>query len=362
MKRTIIAVVLLGAILLSGCNRIFDGRYSSVTPHSMPSEIPTVQEKYTAKDRDELYAVVERLVHNGLTGATIDVSAYDQNQLDEDGRWVTETALKNDPIAAYAVDRIDFDRHIGASKPSLSVTVNYREDRSQVRGIQYVNNTQTAAAVIRQALDRCDGGVVMYIHDYAPTDFERIVTEYAQTMPNMVMELPQVSVGIYPEQGTTRVVELQLRYQTDRATLLRMQEAVQPVFESAKLYISGTAEPIQEYDQLASFLMRRFDYQIATSATPIYSLLCQGVGDSRAFAVVYAAMCRQSGLKSMVVSGEKNGQSHAWNMVAIDGYYYHVDLMEPEFVLRTDAQMEGYGWEEENYPVCAGPQVERITQ
>ena len=45
--------------------------------------------------------------------------------------------------------------------------------------------------------------------------------------------------------------------------------------------------------------MERYDYRIETSITPAYSLLRHGVGDSRAFAVVYAAMCQQAGLECL---------------------------------------------------------------
>lgn len=354
MKKALIALALLCILVLSGCSGIFDGSYTSVTPHSVPSEAPAAQEKYGAKDRDELYAVVEKLIHNGLTGAVIDVATYDQLSLEGDAQWVVGAVLKNDPIAAYAVEEICFDKQIIETKARLSVVVNYRDDRSQVRSIQYVNNTQTAAAVVRQALDHCEERVVLYIHDYSGTDFEKIVEDYAHAMPQMVVECPQVSVGIYPEQGMTRVVELKLRYHTNRSVLLQMQEEVRTVFESAKLYVSGSEEPVQVYEQLGAFLMSRFDYQIAATATPSYSLLCQGVGDSQAFAAVYAAMCKQSGMECIRVSGEKNGQSHVWNMVCIDGTYYHVDLMEPEFRLSTGYQMDGYAWDAQAYPVCGG--------
>lgn len=359
MKIARIAAALLCILVFSGCSRMYDGSYTSVTPHSVPSEAPATQEKHAAKDRDELYAVVEKLVHNGLTGAVIDVATYDPSRLEEDAQWVNGAVLKYDPIAAYAVEKISFDRQTRESKAVLAVTVKYRNDRSQVRLIQYVNNTQTAAAVVRQALDRCEERLVMYIHDYSPMDFGKIVEDYARTMPQMVMECPRVTVGIFPEQGMTRVVELKLSYRTDRATLLQMQEEVQTVFESAKLYVSGSEEPVQLYEQLGAFLMSRYDYQVDSTATPAYDLLCQGIGDSRAFASVYAAMCKQSGMECIVVSGEKNGQSYVWNMVCVDGEYYHVDLMEPEFRFCTDRQMSGYAWDFEKFPACGGVLIER---
>jgi hypothetical protein len=50
------------------------------------------------------------------------------------------------------------------------------------------------------------------------------------------------------------------------------------------------------------------------------------VGDSRAFATVYAAMCRSAGLECMTVTGTRAGEPWTWNIILDNGGYYHVDL------------------------------------
>ena len=104
--------------------------------------------------------------------------------------------------------------------------------------------------------------------------------------------------------------------------------------------------------------MERFDYQIETSITPSYSLLCHGVGDSRSFATIYAAMCRRANVECQVVSGTKNGDAWYWNLICENGIYYHVDLLESSAAgyLRklSDAQMDGYVWDYSAYPPADG--------
>ncbi len=94
------------------------------------------------------------------------------------------------------------------------------------------------------------------------------------------MELPQLSVGTYPELGPSRVMEMKFTYQTSRDALRSMQNQVQRVFASASLYISRDDAQAQKFAQLFSFLMERFDYELEASITPTYSLLCHGVGIS----------------------------------------------------------------------------------
>ena len=136
-----------------------------------------------------------------------------------------------------------------------------------------------------------------------------------------------------------------------------MQTQVRKVFDSAVLYVSGDGEDREKYAQLYSFLMERYDYKIETSITPSYSLLRHGVGDCKTFAVVYAAMCRLSGLECLVVSGTRAGEAWYWNIVRDGQRYFHVDLLRSaqvgKFVELTDGQMEGYVWDYSRFPECS---------
>ena len=86
-------------------------------------------------------------------------------------------------------------------------------------------------------------------------------------------------------------------------------------------------------------------------------VLLHGVGDAKAFAGVYAAMCRDAGLDCYVVAGMKGGKLWYWNIVNIDGNHYHVDMLrsktEGALRLLTDNIInEGYVWDFSAYPTC----------
>ena len=157
--------------------------------------------------------------------------------------------------------------------------------------------------------------------------------------------------------GKSRVVEISFSYQNSRESLKQMQSQVQPIFDAASLYVSSATQDRQKFSQLYGFLMERFDYELETSITPAYSLLCHGVGDSRAFALAYAAMCRNAGLDCRVVTGTRNGEPWTWNMVLDGNSYYHVDLIranaQGSFSEMTDSEMTGYVWDYSAYPECA---------
>ena len=223
----------------------------------------------------------------------------------------------------------------------------------------YLEAMEAAKVLIGVALEQYDPGVVILVGEYIPTDVAQIAEDYALRNPSAVMETPQVTAEVYPNTGEQRVLELKFTYQTSRDELRQMRTQVEPVFDAAALYVSGDDVDMRKYSQLYAFLMERFtDYQVKTSITPAYSLLRHGVGDSKTFAAVYAEMCRRAGMECQIVIGTRDGEPWCWNMVQIDGFYYHVDLLkswgEGGFRKQTDSQMTDYVWDYSSYPTCIG--------
>ena len=157
---------------------------------------------------------------------------------------------------------------------------------------------------------------------------------------------------MYPREGKDRIVELIFNYETGRTAMLQMKEQILPIFEALDI-VSGEGADLGKFTRLYSFLMNYHEYTIETSITPAYSLLHHGVGDSRAFAAVYAAMCRQVGLECSMISGTRDGKVWHWNMIKIDGEIYYVDLLQcqetGEFAYKTLPEMTDYLWDYSAY-------------
>ena len=351
MKR--IALLLALCLLLSGCTAWMDGSHLTVTPHQ--EQIPNVQTAaVTASNYDELRSVMEKIVESGAESGVINVAEYDPEQL-ELGIRLAATYVQNQfPLGVYAIENLQYEIGSGGGQPAVSVSISYIHGRSEIRKIQEVDDMSEARAAIEEALADCAEGVVLLIDEYRETDLAQMVEDFAYQNPNVVMEVPQAAVGVYPDSGSSRVAELKFTYQSSRDALRQMQSQVERVFTSAVLYTSSDAAESRKYTQLYTFLMERFDYKLETSITPSYSLLCHGVGDSRAFATVYAAMCRMAQLDCQVVSGTRDGEPWYWNLILEDGVYYHVDLLrssETGSLQRlTDDEMVGYVWDYSAYP------------
>lgn len=361
MRKSAFIVLLAVCLMLSGCAGWLDGSYSSVRPHTERNPQRNDQIVSVSSYHELRNALIE-MVESSTETTLFNVAQMNQEQLSGLMQRAVEYIMGTNPIGAYAVEDITYEQGTSGGQEALSVTVVYNHNRADILRIKRAENMDEVKSIISAALDQCESRVVLMAESYRSIDVVQFVQDYANENPDMIMEVPQVTVNMYPEQGTNRVLEIVFSYQSSRESLRNMQSRVRPLFTSAELYVSGNHADHEKYAQLSSFLMERNEYTIETSITPSYSLLVHGVGDSKAFATVYAAMCRRAGLECMVVSGTWEGEPLFWNIICDDGVYYHVDLLYcgrvGHFQELTDSNMSGYVWDYSAYPQCIAPEPE----
>lgn len=350
MKRNfwIAGITLAICSLLCGCSIWNDGSYVSVSPHLEENYIPQ-SNAVEVSSYLEMYNALAEMVENGLSKGIISVTGMDDLQIEKDIKSAILNVSENHPIGAYALDTIVYEVGKNVGKPAIAVELSYTHTRSEILRIKQTPRMDDVITVIAEALDACEAGVVVQVDAYEDIDFTQLVQDYMDQYPQVCMEMPQVSVSMYPNWGKQRVIELNFTYQTSRETLRNMQDIVRPVFASARLYVSSDAEDWEKYSQLYSFLMERYNYTVQTSITPAYSLLRHGVGDSKAFATVYAAMCQQAGLDCSVISGTRSAEAWCWNVLKMDDTYFYVDLLACSasggFAPKLAEEMVDYVWD-----------------
>lgn len=364
MKRFMVYLLAV-CLLFTGCGWL-DGSYHSVTPHRQHSG-GSESQAVAAKNYLQLRTALENMVSAGIETSVISVAEFQQEQLENSMDMALRYIKTSYPIGAYAVEEITYELGTSGGVSAVAVEITYLHERNEIQKIQQVTDMEEARELIGSALTRYEAGLVLLIEDYQATDIHQLVDDYAAENPSAVMETPDVTEQLYPSAGRERVLELKFTYQSSRDSLRTMQEQVKRIFDSAALYVSGDAEDGQKLSQLYSFLMERFtEYQIKTSITPAYSLLNHGVGDSNAFAVVYAEMCTRAGVECHVVVGTRDGEPRCWNIVLNDGYYYHVDLLASRdwggYRELTDDQMTNYVWDYSSYPACTGEPLALPTE
>lgn len=342
MKR-MLPLLLALSLLLTGCGSLFDGSYVSVKPHEVPNFDQAAQQ-VKISTYNNLVSALRQMLFRGVRQAVFSVEGYPEEELQADLDKVDEE-LKEDPVVSYMTADLTLNLNTDDDSPILEVGISYARSPAELEQLQVVPDMLVADEVLCGALSSMDTGLLMLIEDYDSADFQVLAENYAMRNPDLVMELPQILVNIYPETGNRRIAEISFRYRTNRTMLRSMQQEVRPIFDAGVAYVSHITSQEKQYAQLYAFLKDRFEYKLETSLTPAYSLLCHGVGDSRAFASVYAALCRETGIFCRVVAGTYHGEVRFWNMIYLDGVYYHVDLLQPDYMIRTDAEMTDYVWD-----------------
>ncbi len=351
--------ILLLLLLLPGCTGWTSGSYVSVSPHMEAYAQTNPVDTVTAGDYQELVSALTGLVEEHVEEASVDVSRYGENLETDLDRAVAEV-LWEDPLAAYAVeDMVVQAAEVGARRMA-SVTIAYSRTQEQIRQIQPVWGQDGVRQKVARALDEAEPGVTLRVSSYRPLDIAGYVRQYYAQHLDTIMECPEVEVSVYPETGSARILEISFTYTTAQATLLNMGREVQIMLTSAAGYVRGQSSQQAVAERLYSFLRPLYTEE-GTTATPVFSLLCQGIGDSQSLAQVYGLLCSQVGVESQVVSGTRDGEPWYWNILLLDGLYCHVDLLADwdggALRMRFDGEMAGYQWDTAAYPSCPEPQI-----
>lgn len=351
MKKFIILLLCL-ALLLGGCTWM-DGEYHSVTPHSS-NGMKLSDDVVTVTGYNDMRDALVKMVTSGRQQTTFYISGFDVRDADQYMNTAIMHVFQNSAIGAYAVDKIEFEAGSSGGVPAIAVNVTYLHGRQEILRIKSVGKMEDVNALIIYALKNHEPSAVIKVNEYQELDVQQFVQEFVNANPHICMELPQVTATTYPDRGEERVLEIFFNYQTGRDALTSMQEMVSPIFDAATLYVQGSEDDHQKYEQLYAFLMERFDYKYETSITPAYSLLRYGVGDSKAIAKVYSIMCQNAQLPCQVVNGTKDAEAYSWNLIRIDDRDYHVDLPASsaagEFRLMKPEEMTGYVWDYSQFP------------
>lgn len=347
MKRIFTLFLVLSMMFLSGCSAWMNGERLSVTPHENKL-YQASGEIFEAETYVQMQEALIDKIEAGSDNMVVSVAAFAEATADADIQSAVEYVKNSTPIGAYAVKEITYEIGKNRGQFVIAFHMEYHHGIGELIRIKSAANMDEATMHITNALTECTDSLVFMVNNYEETDLVQLVADYANDNPDKVMEQPQVRVSVYPDMGDSRIVEIYFTYQTRREELRKMRDQVEAVFTSARLYVRQTTVK-ETYSRLYSFLMERNEYTIGTSITPAYSLLHHAVGDSRAFANVYSAMCRREGLDCRVISGTKKGEKHFWNVIRYRGEYYHVDLLEcsknGDFKMLKDSDMSDYIWD-----------------
>jgi hypothetical protein len=359
--------------LCPGCASILESEELIVSAHAGVAKSETLARSVEARNYDELRDAVLDLVMAHETAGVISIYSYD-GDIDADLARACDEVSRDTPTGAYTVSDMIWSVAKIVSYYEAEVNVNYKRTKQQLDGMVTASSQRFLRSELLEIMSRYSERAVINtrLGDITGDDIRGYIEEIYYDNPLEVVMLPVADVEVFPDHGSERIVEITLGQRntpnillTYTAGLVRaarnIAEAVSGDSDGAILLaLLGGLIDSAEYDADAA---RIGQYSTQNFNATAYGALVYGTAIGEGYAMAYKALCDELGLECEVVLGELDYYAHAWNIVHINGDYYHVDAsmsdlsgIETAF-LRNDAEMRGLGytWNAEKHPVCGGP-------
>jgi transglutaminase-like putative cysteine protease len=206
-------------------------------------------------------------------------------------------------------------------------------------------------------------------NEYTDT-FEEVV----EIVDRCVKENPEIlyyNGFSYSTQG-----EVAFKYRKDAETNRRHSLLLEQKIESVvKELITPSMTDYQKELAIHDYLIENCEYdvegyesgKIEADSFNAYGALCLGVAVCEGYAEAAALLLNRAGVETLVITGDSRGEKHAWNIVKIDGDYYHLDVTwnDPvqqnsistikyyDYFNLTDKEIgKDHSWDKEKYVSC----------
>ncbi len=345
MKKSILALTAGGALLLSGCVSLSGNPYTVVAPHVEHPVLGEDSSTIKASTYSELVNGVLFFVSQSVEEGTIQLTDYTGDVEEDLNRACLEVA-KDDPLGAYAVDFIKNDYTTIITTYEATITIAYRRSPEQISGLVNITGTSAIEAEAAQALSAFQTELALRV-GYFSGDEHTVTAQVRQAYyanPGTALGMPQCTVTLYPEEGTQRIVELQLTYPQEPAILQRRS---QQLLEAAADLVLPLQNQIgsRRLELLMTLLPAGIKTNPQGGATPWDGLLGEGA-NHEGLALAFQLLCNTAGIDCTLVEGTLEGQPHFWNCVTENGATSWVDLSRSlSQTWTTDQMIElGYVW------------------
>lgn len=117
---------------------------------------------------------------------------------------------------------------------------------------------------------------------------------------------------------------------------------------------------IEKVKAINDYIVKIYKYDDTLKSDNVYSALTTKYTVCQGYAMTVYKMFKILGIDCRIVNGDKNGTSHAWNLVNVDGKWYHLDctnndsIIRDKYLLKSDSYMKenGFTWNGTQYPLA----------
>lgn len=268
----------------------------------------------------ELKNAILAFVENGVEYGVIRIYNYVSGDVEKDVAKATYDVSKNNPLGAYAVDYMTHECNLIVSYYEIHIETTFRRTVEDIRAIRQVSSKQDLQDAVVTTLNKCAGRLTVRTPYYISYDVQEMVEEHYTTHPELVVEVPEISISLYPEEGDAKIIEINFQYENTLEQLLEKKADIATNVSAAAQYVSYRSSDWEKLQLLYTYLQGRFTYIQGQTANPVYSALCEGIADDEGFARAMELICRQLGIEAAVTATEEGNRIQYGNLVTLDGW------------------------------------------
>ena len=350
-KFLVFAITLYGCIFLAGCglfNREFVSIEDYVYPTSNPEEEST--SSYTASNEIDLKNALVSLVDSGETEGQIVISDSYSGNIQEDMDNAIWQVKSQDALCAYCVKNVSYEVVTVVTYNEIDVQISYSDIGIPLEDIHKLQYSTDLSDIIETSINNSDKKLVILVNksSYSSTDMENLIQTTYESNPIICPVKPEASVNLFSGKNSQRLYEIEFDYKLDDQTLEEQKEQLNNITLFTEEEMNEN-----EYDKTLTVIARMQSVEQGNGNT-VYDALVLNSANSHGKALGFVALCREIGLEARIVYGQRDWEDCCWNIVKVDGNYYHVYVdTEEEQPLKTDEQMWGtFRWNTGDYPTC----------
>lgn len=171
-------------------------------------------------------------------------------------------------------------------------------------------------------------------------------------------------------------IDFTLRYRMSRE---EEKWVVTEIRRILKQIVTPAMSAVEKVTAVHDYIIRAYDYEMQTQGSPftVYTFMHEKQGVCMAYALLFEKMMEELGVPCYYVVGKADGESelgHAWNMVELDGAWYHVDAtwddlgtkrgnheIRYRYFLRSDEVFKrDHQWNLDHYPPCTSERFNKL--
>ncbi|MCL2366885.1 MAG: hypothetical protein FWC75_07565 [Oscillospiraceae bacterium] len=374
MRKIIIILLLITiSVATMGCAAILEDERVTENPHVFTSVARPPDEQIEVSNFEELRSAILDLIKAHETEGRFVSFAYDTDDVQEELDRAIHEILTYHPLGVYAVHTLVGQVTKIVVFFEINISIEYVRTREQLESIVDVSTFADFNAQLLEIMSAFkDEAVFRTILPITVDElFDKIIDVYYRN-PRKFFMRPVVAVEVFPEIGADRIFSISFDFGRPPGLLGPLVESLSLVTQSSVEAAHGETDAqlmlslarnliaVANFDEATARTLA--EHGIQNPAATAFGALINGSAIGEGFAMAFQALCDELGLRSQIILGSLDGRYHAWNLVHLGGYYYHIDVsmgdiygIENTF-FKTDLHMleRRYVWDLENTPRANG--------